>query len=175
MPYVYTANNAVANLLKAYQRLHDGISDMVESGRLTPSDIPEDYQWLVESLSELTALDADYNASRDLRRDALKVAHNVEVNGGLCGLRLNAPAFFDDPAFKDWLDDKKTTTFTWHEKGTPVSEWSDVCVLVDPSLSGEGADADMPQHIWSQIVALCHEHVGENQKQHIPVWISNTQ
>jgi hypothetical protein len=38
------------DLLKRYQRLHDGLSDMVESGRLTEADIPDDYDWLVNSM-----------------------------------------------------------------------------------------------------------------------------
>lgn len=36
-----------------YEELHDGLSDMIESGRLTESMIPDDYQWLVEGLAEL--------------------------------------------------------------------------------------------------------------------------
>jgi hypothetical protein len=39
-------------LLVLYAKLHDGLSDMVESGRLTEADIPDDYQWLVEALAE---------------------------------------------------------------------------------------------------------------------------
>lgn len=31
-------------------RLHDGLSDMLESGRLTEGQIPDDYQWLVSIL-----------------------------------------------------------------------------------------------------------------------------
>lgn len=38
-------------MLKAYERLHDGLSDMIESGRLTEADIPDDYEWLVQMLS----------------------------------------------------------------------------------------------------------------------------
>ena len=38
-----------------YEQLHDGLSDMIESGRLTEADIPEDYTWLVESLAHLAA------------------------------------------------------------------------------------------------------------------------
>lgn len=44
---------AEAEVLSAYRRLHDGLSDMIESGRLRPADIPDDYQWLVETLAAL--------------------------------------------------------------------------------------------------------------------------
>lgn len=37
--------------LAAYEALHDGLSDMIEGGRLTESHIPDDYEWLVESLA----------------------------------------------------------------------------------------------------------------------------
>lgn len=37
-------------LLKQYRELHDGLSEMVESGRLAQADIPDDYEWLVERM-----------------------------------------------------------------------------------------------------------------------------
>ena len=40
-------------ILRAYGKLHDGLSDMVESGRLSETEIPDDYQWLVDSLTKL--------------------------------------------------------------------------------------------------------------------------
>lgn len=74
------------------------------------------------------------------------------------GLRLtiNAPEFFRDPAFVAWLNDG-ASKFTIHRGGEP-GEWSDVIVLVDPSLSGEGSDSDMPAHIWEAIVDTCRAH-----------------
>ena len=38
------------DVVEQYERLHDGLSDMIEGGRLTEADIPDDYQWLVETL-----------------------------------------------------------------------------------------------------------------------------
>jgi hypothetical protein len=40
-------------LLAMYQKLHDGLSDMIEGGRLNESDIPDDYKWLVDSLEAI--------------------------------------------------------------------------------------------------------------------------
>jgi predicted protein tyrosine phosphatase len=48
----------------AYHALHDGLSDMIESGRLTQQDIPDDYEWLVESLANMPA------RPRDQKEDA---------------------------------------------------------------------------------------------------------
>jgi len=39
--------------LEAYHKLHDGLSNMIEGGRLTVDDIPDDYHWLVETLAAL--------------------------------------------------------------------------------------------------------------------------
>jgi len=40
-----------------YRDLADGLSDMIEGGRLTESDIPDDYAWLVELLAKIAAQD----------------------------------------------------------------------------------------------------------------------
>lgn len=44
-------------VLRKYRALHDGLSEMVEEGRLTRDMIPDDYHWLVETLAELAVLD----------------------------------------------------------------------------------------------------------------------
>ena len=36
-----------------YAALHDGLSDMIEGGRLRKEHIPDDYRWLVETLAGL--------------------------------------------------------------------------------------------------------------------------
>lgn len=46
-----------ASTVEAYRRLADGLSDMVEEGRLNEGDIPDDYQWLVEQLAMIAGLD----------------------------------------------------------------------------------------------------------------------
>lgn len=74
------------------------------------------------------------------------------------GLVINAPDIFTDPAFQAWLTDDRPK-FTWHRDG-PVGEYSDVVVLVDPGLTGEGSDSDMPEHIWDRIINACIDHLG---------------
>ena len=46
-----------SSLLSHYRKLHDGLSDMIESGRLTEADIEDDYQWLVHMLERAVYLD----------------------------------------------------------------------------------------------------------------------
>lgn len=72
-------------------------------------------------------------------------------------LLINAPDIFRDDAFRRWLVDP-ARKFTWHQGGEP-DEWSDVIVLVDPSLNGEGSDCDMPAHLWNRIIATCRHHL----------------
>jgi maltose-binding protein MalE len=43
--------------LDLYRKLHDGLSDMIESGRLKESDIPDDYLWLVQILEKAGGMD----------------------------------------------------------------------------------------------------------------------
>lgn len=89
-------------------------------------------------------------------------------------LTVNAPQFFQDPAFIAWLNNDEAK-FTWHRKGQEPNEWSDVVVLVDPSLTGAGADSDMPEHIWKQIVDACKVQFGALSRSecHIMVRLTN--
>lgn len=45
--------------LQHYRKLHDGLSNMIESGRLTEAKIPDDYLWLVDSLAKIAGLDTE--------------------------------------------------------------------------------------------------------------------
>ena len=85
---------------------------------------------------------------------------------------INAPDLFADTQFVEWLNNGKPK-MTWHQEGEP-DEWSDVVVMVDPSLNGEGTDSDMPEHIWSQIVDACKETFPSKQVgNHIMVRLMN--
>lgn len=55
------APNAQANddILAMYRELRRGLSDMITGGRLSESDIPDDYHWLVESLYRLASADPE--------------------------------------------------------------------------------------------------------------------
>lgn len=88
------------------------------------------------------------------------------------GLRLNAPEFYQDPDFIAWLN-SKGPKFTWHQGGQPT-EWSDIVVLVDPSLNGEGSDSDMPEAVWSRIIEACRQRLGPGRSSdHYTVRITN--
>ncbi|WIW90476.1 hypothetical protein K3M67_20915 (plasmid) [Sphingobium sp. V4] len=56
----------------------------------------------------------------------------------------------------------RAAQITWHCWGEPV-EWSDVIVMVDSSLSGEGSNADTPAPIWERILDACRTHLGPGQ------------
>ena len=50
-----TKDEALA-LLAEYGKLHDGLSDMIESGRVTRADLPNDYEWLADKLAALAPM-----------------------------------------------------------------------------------------------------------------------
>jgi hypothetical protein len=88
------------------------------------------------------------------------------------GLVVNAPHFFKDPQFLEWLNEA-APKFTWHTGGKP-GEYSDTIVLVDPSLNGEGSDSDMPEHIWEEILTICRERFAPGRDTpHIQVRLTN--
>jgi hypothetical protein len=70
LPHLEDLTQAVEfmeNVLEKYRSLHDGLSDMVESGRLTENALPDDYGWLVETLADLAVVDAKVKESYKLR------------------------------------------------------------------------------------------------------------
>lgn len=89
------------------------------------------------------------------------------------GLVLNVPHFFANPEFRTWLEADRPK-FTW-QRGGQIDEWSDVIVLVDPGLNGEGIDSDMPAGCWETIVALCRDHLepGRAGEPHVMVRLTN--
>jgi hypothetical protein len=46
-----------AEILAEYRALHDGLSEMVEAGRLNVAEIPDDYDWLINQLVKLAVMD----------------------------------------------------------------------------------------------------------------------
>lgn len=86
-------------------------------------------------------------------------------------LTMIVPEAFSDPAFMQWLNNG-TPKMTWHQGG-PATNLSDVVVLVDPSLSGEGTDSDMPEHIWNSIVEACRQNFKPAHASHIMVRLTN--
>lgn len=54
--------------LRGYHILHDGLSDMIEGGRLKEADIPDDYRWLVETLVRRVRT----NAGKEYTREGAK-------------------------------------------------------------------------------------------------------
>ncbi len=99
----------------------------------------------------------------------------IETNRTL--VRINAPEFYKDPGFIQWLNSKGTAT--WHNNTHAVepTEMSDVFFTFD---AGDGSDAPnpdyqpgpcIPEHIWQKITrALDAAGVDE-----CLVWMSNLQ
>ena len=74
-------------------------------------------------------------------------------------IRLSVPQWFEDPEFVAFLKERAGHGLaTWHKVGESCpDEFSDVFVGVDPSLTGEGTDLDMPEKFWDEIVRVCQD------------------
>jgi hypothetical protein len=92
----------------------------------------------------------------------------LEYDPTLTLVRVNAPEVYRDPAFVEWLNDTDTVQATWHKKGAPPSDFSDLFFTYD---AGEGSNSDMPGHIWDKICDLIKEHEGEMA--YCLVWMTN--
>lgn len=108
---------------------------------------------------------------------------------GRC-LALDVGAWFDEPSFAGWVNRRAGRGLaTHHPQGQPMGDWSDVFVLVDPSLSGAGSDDPtcfdpdaverrqcIPETYWLAILAACRRAFGSRPMDglHIVVWLRPT-
>lgn len=76
----------------------------------------------------------------------------------IAGIKLAVPELFADPGFQEYVNN--SSVMTWHDKKGPINpdDMADVVVFVDPSLTGEGTDSDMPY--WDVIVEKLVATVG---------------
>lgn len=162
------------------EKCEEGFAVFVDDRQLSYRSNPESARRYALEIIDRLLVDGDYRLndkpagwlppplpSRDTERE-------VEIFIG-ASLRINAPEFFKDAGFIDWLNNG-ARKFTWHETGHHPEEWSDVIVMVDPGFTGEGSDSDMPAHIWNQIVEICRAKLGgsvESRDEHITVRLTN--
>ena len=81
----------------------------------------------------------------------------VEDHFGL-HVQMNVPEFFQRKDFLEYIESQPV--FTWHKAGSQPDDWSDVAVLVEPNLSGEGDCADMPEDLWETILSALRAKFG---------------
>lgn len=88
-------------------------------------------------------------------------------------VRIDAPAWFKNPQFVEWLN--TTGTATWHVRGNEPGDYSDVFFTF---CSGEGSDwpasADrpgIPDEIWKHLEFVVAEQHGWDAE--VLVWVSN--
>ncbi|HGM8087215.1 TPA: hypothetical protein ACKP9S_003586 [Pseudomonas aeruginosa] len=96
----------------------------------------------------------------------------------LTGIKLTVPELFADPGFQEYVNN--SSVMTWHDKKGPINpdDMADVVVFVDPSLTGEGTDSDMPY--WDVIVEKLKIALGKNTflwraqlREHLVVVLTN--
>ena len=116
-------------------------------------------RWWVGGCGFMTRAEAETNLKQ--RRAEARGRNNAkipDIAGRFLALRLNMPELAKDKAFIVWLNASKTNCWTWHTKGKPVGEYSDVVVWVDTN--GDGSDSDMPEHVWNKLVTAMNGQAG---------------
>lgn len=86
-------------------------------------------------------------------------------------VRINAPELYRDPEFVAWLNDPDHIQATWHRKGKPPGDYSDI-FLTFSALNEDGSDSDMPRHCWEQLCGWLRQ---AGVRQDCVVWLSNIQ
>lgn len=90
------------------------------------------------------------------------------------GIKLIVPELFAQSDFQDYVNN--TNVMTWHSKKGPIAEgdFADVAVFVDPSMTGEGTDSEMPY--WGHIIDKLKTVIGEGpfSGSHIVVILTNS-
>lgn len=114
----------------------------------------------------------DAEAKSELKNSGLLKADHHKADY----LVVNVPTWFEDPTFVHFIENNNV--MTWHERGSQPSDFSDVIVFVDPTLTGEGSEqGEMPEQYWDQLVDLCRAHCSEpaatESRPHIMVRLTN--
>ena len=93
---------------------------------------------------------------------------------------INAPEFFQRDDFIRFIEEENV--WTWHNPGETPSCFSDVCLLLEPCLNGDGPDSEaLPQDIREVILGLLRAKFGDTgenvpaiaRDRHMAVWITN--
>lgn len=92
--------------LDIYSRLHDGLSNMIENGRLKESDIPDDYEWLVETLVEACGANPSMRAADRPVAITMTAAERRAIVSlmGLAEVRRDQWATFADRGVDEEID-----------------------------------------------------------------------
>jgi hypothetical protein len=101
-------------------------------------------------------------------------------------VRVDAAAFYRDPAFRAWLEHERFAPATWHVRGQAPGEWSDTFVFfggaewdAEGRFSGEGnhypSDAEHPGFSAEQYALLARavELVTGSARTECLVWLTN--
>jgi len=145
------------------------ILDLLPAFGLQMFDTIPDSAGLESDAQALLALARRLARYKSCDDEALKVD---SYSGSMELLRINAPAWFENPDFFRWLTHKGTAT--WHQ-GEEPNEFSDVFFTF---CQGEGSDypsipdrPGIPEEIWRYLEILVAEKYGWNEE--VLVWVSN--
>lgn len=102
--------------------------------------------------------------------DIMTQAEATEVRG----LKLVVPDLLQCPEFRHYINTTPVTATRDQGESLTQDDYCDVVVYVDPTLSGEGSDSDMPG--WELIVDKLRSRFGQGpfSGDHFVVVLSNS-
>lgn len=89
---------------------------------------------------------------------------------------MDRGAWYQETPFLNWLNNPENRAMMHHLKGEDATSWSDVMVEVNPQLSGDENNYDMPDKYWREVVqaaALAVNYRTRGQVESIRVLIRN--
>ena len=94
----------------------------------------------------------------------------MKLHSEFQGVRIDAGELYRDPEFAVWLNDRTRNQATWHLKGQPPGDFSDIFMIID---HGSGSDEDMPEHCWEQLLAFLKASGYDPEHSALVVWLAN--
>ena len=89
---------------------------------------------------------------------------------------MDRGAWYQETPFLNWLNNPENRAMMHHLTGEDATSWSDVMVEVNPQLSGDENNYDMPDKYWREVVqaaALAVNYRTRGQVESIRVLIRN--
>lgn len=130
---------------------------------------------LGNEIAEVIQLGPCHDVTQHALDGRIESIGSCRIERPLC-FKFYVPDLYQNAEFLTWLESSQA--MTWHQRGTGLPDedsLADVTIFVDPSLSGEGSDFDMPGH--DLIVERIKLEIGEGpfSGNHIVVVLTNTE
>lgn len=182
--------DGICNALRAADTEYLGMIHSTSAATIQPLSYVDEDAFAVEvtlGVEPAICIDNEIGETIPLDIGDSMAEQNTELDGKLESIstcdhacmqsfRLFVPDLYRNAEFLHWLETSKALTM--HQRGTGLphwDDWADVVIFVDPSLSGEGSDSDMPGH--DLVVDRIKQIIGNGPffGYHFPVVLTNVE